>query len=281
VDEERFCVTFAVRHPSPPLDRYVDLLWWYEGAAPAHATEHMLPTAAPQLVINLRDDVTLVAPGLEPARFERLRGATLGGACVEPFVIPTAQQCACAGVVFRPGGAFPFLGGLPAADLLNAHVSLDALWGQAADRLVEQLVAAPSPQAGLTVLEETLVQQMRLKLDPHPAVIAALAEIDRGAYRQPIARLAGAIGISQQRLGQLFHDQVGLTPKQLARLWRFEAVLRLLQSESTEGWAERALACGFVDQSHLTRDFHTFTGLAPAAYLARWGARTNHLPLDE
>lgn len=273
-------MTFAVRRPSPPLDRSVDLLWWYEGAAPAHAAERMLPSAAPQLVVNLRDDVTLVAPGLEAARFERLRGATLGGACLAPFVIPTAQQRACAGVVFRPGGAFPFFGGLPAADLLNAHVSLDALWGPAAERLVERLTAAPSPQAGLTVLEETLRQQMRHTRDPHPAVAAALAGLGRGAYRQPIARLAGQIGISQQRLGQLFHDQVGLTPKQLARLWRFQAALRLLGADPTEGWAERALACGFVDQSHLTRDFRAFTGLAPAAYLARWGARTNHLPLD-
>lgn len=273
-------MTFAVRRPSPPLDRHVDLLWWYEGAPPAHATERMLPTAAPQLVVNLRDDVTLVAPGLEPARFERLRGATLGGACLEPFVIPTGQQRACAGAVFRPGGAFPFLGGLPAADLLNAHISLDALWGPAADRLVAQLVAAPSPQAGLAVLEGALGQQLRATLAPHPAVSAALAGLGRGAYRQPIARLAGAIGISQQRLGQLFHDQVGLTPKQLARVWRFQAALRLLQADPTEGWAERALACGFVDQSHLTRDFRAFTGLAPAAYLARWGARANHLPLD-
>ncbi|HMQ34074.1 MAG TPA: helix-turn-helix domain-containing protein [Chloroflexaceae bacterium] len=273
-------MTFAVRRPSPPLDRYIELLWWYEGVPPAHAAERMLPTAAPQLVVNLRDDVTLVAPGLEPAPFERLRGATLGGACLVPFVIPTAQQRACAGVIFRPGGGFPFLGGHPAADLLNAHVSLDALWGPAADRLVERLVTAPSPQAGLGVLEETLGQQMRPTLEPHAAVIAALAGLGRGAYRQPIARLAEAIGISQQRLGQLFHDQVGLTPKQLARVWRFQAALRLLGADPTEGWAERALACGFVDQSHLTRDFRAFTGLAPAAYLARWGARTNHLPLD-
>lgn len=274
-------MTFAVRRPSPPLERYVELLWWYEGAPPAHAAERMLPTAAPQLVVNLSDDVTLVAPGLDPARFERLRGATLGGACVAPFVIPTAQQRACAGVVFRPGGAFPFLGEFPAADLLNAHVSLDVLWGSAADHLVERLVAARSPQAGLAVLEETLGQQMQPALEPHPAVAAALTGIGRGAYRQPIARLAAEIGISQQRLGQLFHDQVGLTPKQLARVWRFHAALRLLGADPTEAWAERALACGFVDQSHLTRDFHAFTGMAPAAYAARWGARTTHLPLDE
>lgn len=273
-------MTFVARRPGPPLDRSVRLLWWYEGPAPAHAVERMLPTAALQLVINLRGATMLVGQGPGPGPLERVGAAVLGGPCAEPYVIPTAQQTACAGVSFHPGRAFPFLGGLPAAALQNAHISLDTLWGSAADRLVAQLAAAAAPAAGLDTLERALQHRLRAGPAPHPAVATALAALSEGGYRYPIAWLAGEAAVSQQRLGQLFYDQVGLTPKQLARVLRFQAALRALGAPAAGGWAARALACGYADQAHLTRDFRAFTGLPPGAYVARWGQRVNHLPLD-
>jgi AraC-like DNA-binding protein len=240
----------------------------------------MLPTPAMQLVVNLRADETLVGAGAAPNQYQRLRGAVLGGAYNQPFVIPTGQQAACAGVVFRPGGASPFLGGVPASDLRNTHVSLDALWGAGAEQLVEQFALASTPAAGLTVLAQQLEAQRTAVVSGSPLVDAALDALKRGAYRRPVRLLAANLGVSQQRLGQLFRDHVGLTPKELARVWRFQAALQLLQAAPHAGWAERALACGYADQSHLVRDFHAFTGLAPVAFHTRWGHKTNHLPLS-
>ena len=273
-------MTLIFLPPPPALADSVASLWWYDGAAPPHAFERMLPSATMQLVINLRDDHTVVARGSEPGHFERLRGAVLCGAYDEPFVIPTAQQTCCADAVFRAGGAAPFLSGFPASDLGNAHVSLDDLWGAAAERLTEQLHQPTTPQAGLAVLAQAMQEQRRAAVQLHPALEAALVLLYSGAYRAPIAHLASKLGLSQQRLGQLFRDHVGLSPKRVARLWRFEAVLRTLRTEPTSGWAERAVENGYADQAHLVRDFRAFTGLAPAAYEARWGSQQNHLPLD-
>lgn len=269
----------VLRAPPPTLAPYVALLWWYTGPSPAHAQELMLPTTAMQLVVNLRCDATLVGSVNAPSQYERLRGAVLGGTYSQPFVIPTEQQAACAGVVFRPGSAFPFLGGVPAAELQNAHISLDTLWGPEAGRLAEQLRDAPTPTAGLAALQSSLLSQRRPDVAPHPAVTAALDAFQAGAYRRPVRLLAAELGVSQQRLGRLFREQVGMTPKELARVWRFQTALRLLHSAPTARWAERAIACGYVDQSHLVRDFRAFTSLTPAAFVARWGGQTNHLPL--
>lgn len=269
------------RRPAPPLDRFVALLWWHEGAPPAHAAERMLPTAAMQLVVQLRGNTLLVGQGPEPTHFTPLSGAVLSGVYATPFVIPTAQQAACAGAVFRPGGAFPFLGGSPAAALQNTHVSLEALWGADAARLQASIAEAATPDAALTRLEQTLVRRIQPALEANPVVAAAVAALHHGGYRWTIAALAHEIGVSQQRLCRLFHEQVGLTPKQTARLQRFQAALRLRATDPAGSWADHALACGFADQSHLVHDFQEFTGLAPQAFRARWGTRANHLPLDE
>jgi len=65
----------------------------------------------------------------------------------------------------------------------------------------------------------------------------------------------------------LFLREVGLTPKRLARIYRFHAALRGLQATTTLDWAQLALDCGYYDQSHLSRDFREFTGRSPEEVL--------------
>ena len=40
----------------PPLDRFVEQLWYWEGAPPAHAKDRLLPTGSASLIINLAED---------------------------------------------------------------------------------------------------------------------------------------------------------------------------------------------------------------------------------
>ena len=54
-----------------------------------------------------------------------------------------------------------------------------------------------------------------------------------------------------------------------ARLIRFDRVLQALDRPGRHGWARTAAEAGYADQSHLIRDFHTFTGETPGQFLAR------------
>ena len=42
-------------HPSAPLSRFVDMLWFYSGQGPTHRKERVLPDGTAELVINLDD----------------------------------------------------------------------------------------------------------------------------------------------------------------------------------------------------------------------------------
>jgi AraC-like DNA-binding protein len=79
---------------------------------------------------------------------------------------------------------------------------------------------------------------------------------------------------------QLFRDRVGMTPKLLSRVLRFDAVIRGLQGEPRVRWADVATRFGYFDQAHLIADFKEFTGVSPTAY---WQARSEngaHIVLD-
>jgi AraC-like DNA-binding protein len=66
-----------------------------------------------------------------------------------------------------------------------------------------------------------------------------------------------------------FRDGVGLPPKAVARVRRFERVTRTLGARSGHAIAEIAYECGYADQAHLNRDFRAFAGTTPTFYAAR------------
>ncbi|MFJ8820937.1 helix-turn-helix domain-containing protein [Streptomyces sp. NPDC102467] len=76
-------------------------------------------------------------------------------------------------------------------------------------------------------------------------------------------RLAAEAGWSRKRLSARFRSQLGITPKRAAGLVRFDHAAHLLAAGHAA--AGVAIERGYVDQSHLHREFRAFTGLTPSA----------------
>ena len=268
------------RTPAPPLSEFVELLWLYEGYSQPHEKERLLPDGSMELVINLHEDQTRLYDSQDTAKVATLPGAIVVGAHSEFFVIDTAGQHSVAGVHFKPGGAFPFFDP-PASELYNRLVSLDDLWGALAAQLRERLLEAPTPQAKLRILEETLLAQAARRLHRHPAVAFALGEFHGLPQTRSIADVTAQIGLSAKRFIQLFSGEVGLTPKLFCRVRRFQRALRLVGQGRPVQWAAVAADGGYFDQAHFIRDFRAFSGLNPSTYIAQRTEHLNHVPLIE
>ncbi|HTT65552.1 MAG TPA: helix-turn-helix domain-containing protein [Bryobacteraceae bacterium] len=266
--------------PAPPLSRFVELLWLYEGYQQPHKKERLLPDGSMELVINLNEDRVCVYDPLETEKVRTLPGSVVAGAHSEFFVIDTAEQHSVAGVHFRPGGAFPFFDP-PASELHNMLVSLEDLWGRPARQLRERLLEAGTPQAKLQTLEQALLARAARRLELHPAVAFALQEFHGLPHTRTIGEVTGQIGLSPKRFIQIFSADVGLTPKLFCRVRRFQRVLRLIGSKRPVEWAGVAADCGYFDQAHFIRDFRAFSGINPSTYLASRTEHLNHVPMPE
>jgi AraC-like DNA-binding protein len=84
-----------------------------------------------------------------------------------------------------------------------------------------------------------------------------------------VGALVEELGWSRKRLAARFREEVGVSPKSLARILRFERAAALLARPDPPGFAALAYECGFRDQSHLTNEFRRITGVTPAAYVTR------------
>ena len=276
---------FISRRPAAPLDTWIESIWLCRAgersgaersSSRPRALDRVLPSGTAQLIVNLAEDETRVydesASGLV---CQRSPGSILTGLTTRYQVIDTDEQAFVAGVVFRPGGTVPFVA-VPAIELSDADVPLEALWGRQRARLLrEQLLSAHDPQSTLDVVEAALLECRRDKA-AHPAVGYALSEFLAHPSLARIRAVTDAIGLSPKRFSERFKADVGVTPKRYCRLLRVQRVVSNAH-RGTADWAELARACGYFDQAHLIHDFRAFSGLTPTAYEARRTAFQNHV----
>ncbi|WP_233438514.1 AraC family transcriptional regulator [Actinokineospora spheciospongiae] len=89
---------------------------------------------------------------------------------------------------------------------------------------------------------------------------------NRGIIVALTPAVADEIGWTRQHLSTRFREQVGLTPKAVARIARLHRAVTLLNHPSALPLAEVAHRCGYTDQPHLNRDFRALTGCTPTEY---------------
>jgi AraC-like DNA-binding protein len=170
-------------------------------------------------------------------------------------------------VNLTPLGARRLLG-VPMHELTNRVVGLGELLGADADLLAERLYDATGWGEQFDLLDAALARRLSQVAPPMPEVAWAFGRLRASGGRTPIAALAGELGWSRRRLGEAFRDQVGLSPKLLARVLRFERVVARLRVEDPRRWADVAYDAGYYDQAHFNRDFRAFAGTTPSAFLA-------------
>ncbi|MEU8803886.1 helix-turn-helix domain-containing protein [Spirillospora sp. NPDC048819] len=246
------------RVPRPPLDGLIDDLYYLEGAPPyPRLTLPPMPSAV--LILNLG----------APFRIRAGTDTEYADGCVittptraVEFGYPPGTRSV--GVHFKPWGPAPFLP-MPASELCDRPVTVEQVWGPVAG-LRERLAAAARPHGMLTLLENELMRRLSesvgLGLVRHTSGVIAAAG---GAVA--IGDLSAAAGVSNTHLAQRFKELIGITPKRLARTYRFAAAVRAIDPTGPVDWVDLAGRAGYFDQAHFGHEFRTFTGLTPTRYI--------------
>ena len=167
--------------------------------------------------------------------------------------------------------------GIPLSQIAGRIVALRDLLPADARHLADQLDAAPDWPSRLDRVEALLSRHILSARVDTARVDWAVARIEATGGLLEVGSLARELGCSRKHLIALFHDQVGVAPKLLASLVRFERVMRGACDAGSICWAGLALAHGYCDQSHLVRDVRRFTGLTPTQARSSFSAHPDRL----
>ena len=126
-------------------------------------------------------------------------------------------------------GARLFLG-RPLRELKNRAVELEDVLGRDARRLIMELYDAPTWEARFTILDRELASRILTAKQPSAAVMWAWCRLVQTGGRISIGTLVDEVGFSQRHLIGQFREQIGLSPKTLARVLRFGRAIRIIKS---------------------------------------------------
>jgi AraC-like DNA-binding protein len=144
--------------------------------------------------------------------------------------------------------------------------------GAEARIVAERLAEASDWEERFALIDAFLTRRLDGPREPSPAVAWAWNKLLETHGRIAVGTLASELGWSRKHLITRFHEQVGLAPKTMARIIRFDRVVALIRIADGMTWTDIALRCGYYDQAHLIHDFNQFAGSTPAEFVRR------HLP---
>jgi AraC-like DNA-binding protein len=236
-------------------------MWFGEGKV-AYQRDRILPSGQSQLLINLGPPQYRIEAGPPEVRVP-FTDIWYSGLHQGPIDTEAPHGNALLGVAFSARGGFPWLGERMDG-LSDRIIALADALGDGAHALRERLLNTPSLEARFKTVESWLLSRLKPRSIVHPAVRWAVDRIAAEGGRLSIEELAVQTGFTRKHLGTLFQQQVGLSPKALARVHRFRGALDILNRANGEvPWAALAEQCGFYDQSHLINEFRRFTGFSP------------------
>ena len=250
---------YTERKPIPALGNHLECFWFaLSDEPPTGEPERVLPDGCIEWIFHVG------------APFRRLNRANEWEMQPRSFVVgeltrfillqPTGPVHTM-GVRFRPGGAYRFLP-LPIHLLTDGFVSTGDLWGRDSQFLEEAVCEAHSDHERQRRVEAFLISCL-IYSEPRRRFDAAIGAVMRSRGQTPVHQIAAAIGCSPRQMEREFRARAGLSPKALARVIRFQNLLRLAGEGALRQWSSVALDGGYADQSHMVREFRELTGQSP------------------
>ncbi len=133
--------------------------------------------------------------------------------------------------------------------------------------IMQQLEQSSSTGEWIGLITDFLYARFRQKKETLDlSVRQAIQQIINHQGQVSIAALFTALNLSERTFERRFLSEVGIPPKQFAKIIQFQQSLEQLRVKSYTRLTDIVYANGFADQSHFIRVFKAFTGQTPKQF---------------
>ncbi|SEJ32532.1 AraC-type DNA-binding protein [Dyadobacter sp. SG02] len=256
---------FQYFHPAGILAPYIRYYYVFQSKGNAAYEDTVFPSGDMEVIFNLGNGVW---ESFQNNGFQKNPSIELWGQITKPLQIRSSGAHLMLGVRFFTHGTSILLD--DEIGIFNDQVfNLADVMGKDTRDLHGRLQEAGSIHARIALLDDFFTgklmhasgRQERLSKVAH-----ILTSITKDPTENNIGRVAGTFGITTRYLHKLVYQHTGLSPKSFDKIHRFKTSLKLI-GENKLPLTSIAYDAGYFDQSHFIRDFKSFTGLTPSAYL--------------
>lgn len=251
--------------PQPDLDAIVKCHWTLEVPGDMEAPkQRMIPDGCIEMCFILGDDIKRF--NSENDFILQPRAMVIGQITKPYYVQPTGYVNSFA-VRFYPYGFANFISG-PIHELADKDTPLTELFEKSeALELEQKIMVASSTPERIEIAEGFLLSKLT-QTSTIDQIVSSTIEV--------LAQTKGSASIrsifqddpgKRRSLERKFSKQVGLSPKQLSKIIRLQAALKMMLHGYGENMTQVAYESEYYDQAHFIKDFKEFTGVNPKQYL--------------
>lgn len=234
--------------PTPQLKNYIESIWfmrWDLGDTKS-LRSILVPNPCAKLVTLQKNNKTF------PSIF-------IGATKEAEFFELEGTGCTV-GFDFKPGGYFPIMQMSPQS-------------GKLASEIFQEYTQAPQEHwteknlaLWINELQNILVNSLKKSKKNNYEQISLITKKSlEGAFTSP-EDMANQSGISLRSLQRIFHEEVGVSPRDLLRITRFNEAIRKISDNDFEAFSDIALASGFFDQPHMANEFKKLVDMPPSKF---------------
>ncbi|NJM26085.1 MAG: AraC family transcriptional regulator [Bacteroidia bacterium] len=258
-------MNYQTFRPHPDLEPLIKCHWTLEVPANKDVQrQRIVPDGYIEMFFILGDDVKRYTSGdtfiIQPREM-------VLGQITEPFYVEPTGYVNSFAVRFYPYG-FANLVSTPIKALANKETPLQALFGaHDFEQLRSGTIQATSTQERIEVVEAFLLARLKSKATLDTIVKTTVDALLSTGGSVSIKAILNGDQSKRRQLERKFTKQIGLSPKQLGKVIRLQAALKMLLSQKAESFTEIAYESEYYDQAHFLKDFKEFTGTTPKAFL--------------
>lgn len=252
---------FFEHQPKYPLSFYVDKLLYIEGNNKGAG----LPKINMSLVFNLHDNFKLFT-NQDFTDFIDYQKYWIAGFQTKPAFVESYGSSKMVVIQFKTLGAFVFLN-QPLHYFTDNYVPLDDVFQNEAEETWSKLQEAQTLNEKILLTENFLYRKLLADKMPNERLLAEIDKVFQENNYTSISTICQQFNISRKHLNFLFKESIGVSPKTLSSLYRFQNILKTISKAKPEKLTDFAYELEYFDQAHFNNDFKRFAGLNPTEYV--------------
>ncbi|MDJ1471034.1 helix-turn-helix domain-containing protein [Cytophagaceae bacterium DM2B3-1] len=252
--------------PLLPLRPFIDSFWVFESdfGVPFTSSRVIVPNGKPKIIIPYLNG--LLAQDRSGSQ-ERKEGEIhfVGNWDQSVVISSNTRKTGTIIIELTPAGAYRFAK-IAMQEVSNQIIGFSDLYGTLGKNLQEQIGNIDYLSEKIRKIQQFLLSQL-LVLNQHQGIVDFVTNsIYKSQGRIEIKELEQKTGYSKRYLSLLFNEYIGISPKTLAAIVRFQRFYHLWANAPSPSFYKDDLYQFYYDQSHFIKEFKRFTGYSPVRY---------------
>ena len=226
-------------------------------------TSYIIPHGCPQLIFFCSNPSKYMLDIHDEGMHFRCQ-SFVGGQINRPIFFEYSGYSKAVAVMFKPSGIYHLLN-IPQHEFTNQICDLNLLLGRKRN-FIDHIISAPSDTMKIQKTEALLRTYLKNNYQK-TKIDMAVDMIIKNKGNINMKKIKSELYFAHRTFERRFQKIIGLTPKEYAKIVRFNHIFKLIRSNPDFDWQDITLLCGYYDQSHLIRDFKRFTDIHPTSYM--------------